>query len=86
MKYTVTWTQEARDELCELFLAVADRNELARIVNALEQELGRRPDELGESRDGQVRVVMETHFGLQIEIFPEDCLVKVFHVGWLPPL
>jgi hypothetical protein len=84
MKFTVTWTEQAKKELCKLFMAVPDRGELSRIVNSLEQELARRPESLGESRDGNVRVVMESHFGIMIEVHPNDCLVKVFHIGWLP--
>ncbi len=83
MKFTVTWTEEARNELCELFLAVTDRVELSHFVNALETELARRPESLGESRGGQIRVIMESHFGVLFEVRPDDCLVKVFHIGWL---
>lgn len=83
MKFTVTWTEEARNELCELFLAVTDRTELSRFVNALEMELARRPESLGESRGGHSRVIMESHFGVLFEVLPKDCLVKVFHIGWL---
>lgn len=84
MKFTVTWTDEARDELCELFMAVSNRSELARIVNALEGELARGPENLGESRDSTVRVVMESHIGLMFDVFLDDCLVQVLHIGWLP--
>lgn len=84
MKFTVTWTEQARNELCELFMVVSDRGELSRIVNALEQELALQPESLGESRDGNVRVVMESHFGIMFEAIPNDCLVKVFRIGWLP--
>ncbi len=39
MKYTVTWTDEASDQLCELFMAVPNRSELSRVVNAIERHL-----------------------------------------------
>lgn len=84
MKFTVAWTEEAKDNLCELFMAVSDRKELTRLVDALEVELARDPERLGESRDGKKRVVMESHIGFLFEVHRDDRLVKVFHVGWLP--
>ena len=84
MKFTVTWTEEARNEFCELFLAASDRGKLSRIVNSIEEDLAGRPTTLGEARGGQVRVVMESHYGMLFEVRPADCLVKVFHIGWLP--
>ena len=84
MKFTVTWTDEARDELCELFMAVPFRSELSRVVNTLESELARRPESLGESRESNIRVLMGSHFGLMFEVLPDDCLVQVLHIGWLP--
>lgn len=84
MKYTVTWTDEASDQLCELFMAVPNRSELSRVVNAIERHLALRPDEVGESRDEDLRVVMESHIGILFEILPNDCMVQILHIGWLP--
>jgi hypothetical protein len=66
MKYTVLWTETADDELCELFLSVPDRAELVRIVDAIETELARQPESIGESRDSGWRVVLESHVGLSL--------------------
>ena len=84
MKFTVAWTDSADNELCELFMAVPNPDELSRFVNAIETELARRPEDIGESRDEHLRVVMESHFGILFEVFPDDRLVQVVHIGWLP--
>jgi hypothetical protein len=36
MRYTVTWVQEADDELAELWLNASDRNAVSRAANAIE--------------------------------------------------
>lgn len=84
MKYTVVWTSEAQDSLCELYMAVSNRAELSRIVENIEAELARRPESLGESRHTGCRVAMESHIGLTFEIHPDDCMVQVIQIGWLP--
>ena len=84
MKYTVVWTDIADNELCELYLSVPNRAEFVRIVDAIESELARRPEAVGESRDQDWRVVMESHIGMIFEINPGDLLVQVLHIGWLP--
>ena len=84
MKFTVTWTDEARDTLCELFMAVPNPGEISRLVNAIERELGRNPLGVGESRDGSMRVVMRENIGILFEVSLADFLVQVLHIGWLP--
>ncbi len=84
MKFTVTWTDEARDTLCDLFMAVPDPGEFSRLVNAIERELGRNPQGVGESRDGSMRVVLRDNIGILFEVFFADRLVQVIHIGWLP--
>ena len=84
MKFTVIWSDEARDALCELFMAVPNPGEFARLVNAIERELGRNPEHVGESRDGPIRVVLQEHIGILFEVDHGDRSVNVFHIGWLP--
>jgi hypothetical protein len=84
VKFTVTWTTEASDGLCKLFMAAPDAAELTRIVNAIERELRQNPENVGESRDGSLRVAMQDHIGILFEISNADCSVQVIHIGWLP--
>ena len=84
MNFTVTWTEEADELLCELFLAVPEPDEFSRLINAIERELGRNPENVGESRDGSMRVVMQDNVGILFEISHADRSVQVIHIGWLP--
>ena len=83
MKFTVTWTTEAENTLCELFMAISEPGEFSRLVNEIERELGRNPEHVGESRNGQLRVVMQDHVGILFEINAVDRTVNVIHIGWL---
>ena len=49
MKFTVTWSAEAENELCDLWLAANDRTEFSRQVAAIENDLRTSADELGEA-------------------------------------
>lgn len=84
MKFTVAWSEEASNELCELWAVVPDRREMTRVVDALEQQLRHNPESVGESREKGRRVVMQSPIGIIFKVFPEDQLVQVVHVGWFP--
>ncbi len=84
MRFTVVWTDESKNALCELLMAVPNPGEFSRVVNAIESDLARRPQDVGESRDEHVRAVLESHIGILFEVHPDDCLVQVLHIGWLP--
>jgi mRNA-degrading endonuclease RelE of RelBE toxin-antitoxin system len=47
MRYTVTWTKEATDELARLWLAANDRKAVTNAVNRIESELRDDPMQKG---------------------------------------
>ena len=58
MKFTVTWSAEAENELCDLWLAANDRTEFSRQVAAIENDLRTSADELGEARADETRILI----------------------------
>ena len=86
MRFTVVWSPEAEDELIQLWMAAPDRNRLTQVVNAIERQLARQPFSVGESRaDNSQRVAFEPPIGMLFTIWPDDQIVRIVHIGWLPP-
>ena len=54
--YTVLWIEEAEEELAQLWLA-DDSNEVARVVNQINETLEKAPLDAGESRSGNERIL-----------------------------
>ncbi len=77
MKYTVTWTQAALDELATIWSQADDRAAVAAASNEIDRLLATSPDSQGESRRGNVRVMFKGPLGADFEILAEDCKVQV---------
>lgn len=86
MKYTVVWSPEAEDDLTSLWGAAPNRAAFTRVIEAVEIRLARNPQAVGESRDDMNhRVAIEPPIGVLFDVFPADQIVRVTHIGWLPP-
>jgi hypothetical protein len=59
MNFTVVWKRAAQDELAQIWVDAADRGAVTAASHLIEQQLGRDPMNLGESRSGNARVVFE---------------------------
>jgi plasmid stabilization system protein ParE len=84
MKFTVTWTTNAEQELTRLWLAGRDRMAIDEAVAAIESTLATNPLDAGESRSGNVRIVIVEPLVVLVSIRELDRLVKVVHVARNP--
>ena len=80
MSFTVVWKALAEEQLAEIWLASEDRNAVSRTARELEEQLRQRPLEVGESRDGATRVVMQPPLAVHFDVFEDDRLVVVLSV------
>lgn len=86
MKFTVTWSAEAENELCDLWLAAIDRNEFSRQVAIIEGDLKTSADELGEARTDGTRILILELIGVLFEVDLGDRKAHVLHIQSKPPL
>lgn len=83
MTYTVIWTPQAEQHLASVWIAAADRSEVAAAAYELERDLKRDPLEQGESRQSSVeRVILRVPLGLSFSVVVDDMKVYVTAV-WL---
>jgi hypothetical protein len=85
MNFTVVWTIPALDELARLYNAGPDRAAITAMSNRIDYLLARDPENVGESRAGQTRILIEPPLAVLFEVSLPDCLVTVFAVWrWSP--
>ena len=80
MKYTVTWTEAALDELATIWSQADDRLAVTTASNEIDRLLGTSPYTQGESRRGKVRVMFEGPLGADYAVFADDRIVQVLTV------
>ncbi len=80
MKYTVTWTRAALEELARIWNLAADRGAVAAASNEIDRLLAASPGSVGESRGGHARVMFARPLGVDYEVLDEDRTVRVLTV------
>jgi mRNA-degrading endonuclease RelE of RelBE toxin-antitoxin system len=80
MKWTVTWTPEAEEELTNIWLKAANRDRVSRASDIIETELKHDADKKGTLKKGR-RVLHYSPLAVAYEVIPDDCLVRVVHVA-----
>jgi hypothetical protein len=80
MNYTVVWLPGAEQELAALWLDPAWRPTITQAAHAIDQQLQRAPEGLGESRGPDTRVCFVDPLGALFRVRPGDRLVEVIHV------
>lgn len=85
MKYTVVWDSSAVDELATLWAEAPSfvRGQITRAVDDIEAALQRRPEAVGESRQGNVRLVIALPITIVYEVLPEDRQVRVLAIQFV---
>ena len=83
----VNWTEDALDKLADRYVEMSsdERNEVAGAVEALNRQLSWKADQVGESRQGWVRIVFIPHLIVYFELSPQDDSVTVTDVFYLRP-
>jgi plasmid stabilization system protein ParE len=75
----VDWTDRARDQLADIWVAATPKERVAfeGAIGRLERDLSEAPLEVGESRAGSVRVVIRSLLVFWFDVAPR---VRIFRV------
>ncbi len=86
MRWTVVWIPSTENDLANLWISAPDKAALAAAANIIDQELAKRPLDVGEARGGNSRILIEPPLAVEYDVLKEDCQVRVWHVWrWNPP-
>ena len=80
MKYTVRWVKHAENELARIWMDAADRKLISDAAYALETELTRSPEKVGESRGGVQRIAFSGPLIVTFEVRADDAVVLILNV------
>jgi mRNA-degrading endonuclease RelE of RelBE toxin-antitoxin system len=80
MNYTVVWKPAADDQLSELWLNSANRDAIAHSAHEIDAQLGEKPLDVGESREGDYRILCILPLVVAYRVSEEDRLVTVGQV------
>jgi hypothetical protein len=77
VNYTVVWIPEAEAEVTRLWAVERGRSDIALAVDAMDVMLGRTPVDVGESRDGNRRILFVWPLGVSYVVKESDRIVQV---------
>jgi mRNA-degrading endonuclease RelE of RelBE toxin-antitoxin system len=80
MKYKVVWIEDAENELTVIWLASRQRERVTEAAREIERLLETEPNEVGESRAGNRRIVFARPLGVTYEVDELRRVVLVFHL------
>ena len=80
MKFQVTWLASAERELTELWLAARDRIRIIDAVEGIDADLRANPEQVGESREENHRIVFRQPLGVAFRVFSDDARVVVTRI------
>ncbi len=81
MNYTVLWMPVAEQRLAAIWTSATDRNAVSQAAHVIDQALQTDPEQVGESRIDDVRILFERPLGVFSTVSPEDRTVSVLS-GW----
>ncbi len=77
MRYVVYWLPSAQEELTRLWLEPTTRRKITEATDEIDRLLGTAPAQLGESRDGDLRVMFVDPLGVSFIVDEEQGAVVV---------
>jgi hypothetical protein len=80
MTYTVLWKPDAEDELARLWTGAADRDAVTKSADWIDAALHRDPRSKGESRTGDIRILVVPPLAVRFEVRDADRTVYVLQV------
>jgi hypothetical protein len=80
MRWTVLYRPSAQDQLAEAWLNSPDPQSVAEAADAIDRILASNPMEVGESRSGNSRIIMQQPLTVLYDVYPDDAVVEVFAV------
>jgi len=80
--FKVEWLQDAIDDLTRLWINAGsnDRARITTAVRAIDKLLESAPNEQGESREANERVLFAFPLGVEIEVLIDQRIVRVLHL------
>jgi hypothetical protein len=75
MTYTVLWKPSAERRLAELWVHTDRRRAMTEAANQIDVRLKHAPDQVGESRPENRRILLDPPLGVIYEIENMDCIV-----------
>lgn len=80
MRFTLTYTPQAKAELARLWLASKDRHGVTQSADRIEHMLGNDPDLKGDVVSGSLRKIVEWPLVYYFIVSPDDRLATVWSV------
>jgi plasmid stabilization system protein ParE len=80
MRYTVTWTPTAKNELCNIWVDAADRQTVTAAADEFDALLRTNPNDVGESRGDGIRILTVGPLSVFYQVRDLDCCVEVWSV------
>lgn len=80
MKYEVIWTDTAENQLAAIWTGSPDQAAVTRAADRIDALLGYAAPELGESRPGGRRVLIEEPLAAFYEVIEDDRRVRVLYL------
>ena len=80
--FTVEWLQGASPRSARLWINASsgDRVRITTAVRAIDELLESAPEETGELREGNERVLFTFPLGVEIEVYSDQRVVRVLHL------
>jgi hypothetical protein len=85
MNFTVLWMPIAEARLADIWTTAVDRNRITRAAHLIDQTLQSAPEEAGESRSENQRVIFEPPLGALFTVSLDDRTVSVLSVWRTDP-
>jgi plasmid stabilization system protein ParE len=80
MSWTVIWLPDAEQELADIWLNASDRASITRAAHIIDQILKHDPENAGESRPNNRRILIVLPLAVIYRVLPDDRRVEVVHV------
>ena len=80
MRYTVVWTQSARDELAELWLKASQRNSVSSAADAIDERLSEDAPAQGTEISEGLRAILSPPIRVLFAVSKQDLVVEVLRV------
>jgi plasmid stabilization system protein ParE len=81
--FEVLWKRSARGQLADIWVNASNRNAITAAVDSIDRALRSDPDEQGESREDQERVVVVPPLVVDFRVIEEDRRVEILAVRQL---
>jgi hypothetical protein len=85
MTYTVVWSENAENELLQIWIDSPDRESITRAANEIDPTLRFDPIVRGETYNPSTRVLKIWPLLVLYRVFEQDRLVKVISIHPVPP-